>query len=107
MPLVFSLEAERLIESVKDRTLDAESDRKRCKNIKEEVSGQMKRCHREVLEIVKILHKRLRIARSGEKRNAEAIAQLKAENCQIVDANRSLTEEVAPQEGIEVLGYAS
>ncbi|KAI4489989.1 hypothetical protein M0804_004171 [Polistes exclamans] len=77
----------------KDSTLEAETERKRYGNIKGNVSGHMKRCHNDVLQIVRVLGDRLGTV--GKDSVPDAVAQLRAENKLIMERKKFLTEEVA------------
>ncbi|KAI4485286.1 hypothetical protein M0804_006791 [Polistes exclamans] len=92
-PPVTGIETKRLIEIVKDCTLEAETERKRCGKIKGDVSGHVKRGHNDVLQIVRVLGDRLGTV--GNDSVPDAVAQLRAENKLIMERNKFLTEEVA------------
>ncbi|KAI4476943.1 hypothetical protein M0804_013123 [Polistes exclamans] len=92
-PPVTGIETGRLIEMVKDYTLEAETERKRCGNIKGDVSGHMRKCHNDVLQIVRVLGDRLGTV--GKDSVPDAVAQLRAENKLIMERNKFLIEEVA------------
>ncbi|KAI4476095.1 hypothetical protein M0804_013891 [Polistes exclamans] len=73
-PSVSSLETGRLIDLILDNIAEAEVRRKTCGNIKGEISGKLKNCHLEIIEMARELQARNRTNCGSDK--YESLEQL-------------------------------
>ncbi|XP_046835336.1 uncharacterized protein LOC124431447 [Vespa crabro] len=89
------VETGRLLDNIREVTLDAENARLKCRNLKGDISGIMKRSFKKTLESVKTLSGRLQIGADDPPSAKETIAQLKAELRAKVLCIRELKNEVA------------
>ncbi|KAI4475429.1 hypothetical protein M0804_014319 [Polistes exclamans] len=90
-PSISNLETGRLINRILDNMAEAEVKRKTCGNIKGEISGKMKSCHLEVIEMAKELQARNR-ANCCSKIH-ESLQQLRAEAKATNNRLKQLEEE--------------
>ncbi|XP_035721742.1 uncharacterized protein LOC118449778 [Vespa mandarinia] len=92
-PALSQVETGRVIDTLKEASIDAERARLRCRNLKGDISGVMKRTHRITMEGLKTLRVRLQNCEDDPPSAKETIAQLKAELKAMELRNKEVSEE--------------